>query len=257
VAPAANAAGWWSAPPTVLFACSDAESGIASCPAPISVTTEGAGQVVSGTATDRAGNSAGASVTINLDLTDPSVSCPPVPSFLLRETGATLTATVTDALSGPAAPTVSVAVSTGAVGLHSATVTGSDVAGRPTSVGCPYRTVYQVQAFAAPIDNPPTINTAKAGKTIPVAWRLTDATGAPVAEAGSFVSVTSGGTSCSSSDPTDDVEAYSGNSGLQYLGDGWWQFNWKTPSSFAGQCRVLRLNLSSGQDGPTAYFRFR
>lgn len=40
-------------------------------------------------------------------------------------------------------------------------------------------TFHNVQAFSPPIDNPPTINRANAGRTIPVKWRLTDAAGTP------------------------------------------------------------------------------
>ena len=42
----------------------------------------------------------------------------------------------------------------------------------------------------------------------------------------------------------DAVETCSGETGLQYLGDWYWQFNWKTLKSEAGQCRALTLTLS-------------
>jgi len=41
---------------------------------------------------------------------------------------------------------------------------------------------------------------------------------------------------------------------LQYLGDGTWQFNWKTPKNYAGQCRTLSLNLKDGVLTRTAAF---
>lgn len=72
----ANAAGWHNADVTVSFTCLDMESGIASCPAPVTVSTEGTAQVVSGTAIDNAGNSASTSVIINLDKTPPLLTCP-------------------------------------------------------------------------------------------------------------------------------------------------------------------------------------
>src|SRR5262245_45211925 len=59
---------------TVSFTCSDSTSGIASCPPPVTVTAEGAGQSVSGTATDKAGNSSSTSVTLNIDKTQPTVA---------------------------------------------------------------------------------------------------------------------------------------------------------------------------------------
>src|SRR5204862_3770258 len=45
------------------------------------------------------------------------------------------------------------------------------------SLSTKHATAYAVQAFAAPIDNPPVINVATAGRTIPVKWRLTDGSG--------------------------------------------------------------------------------
>lgn len=54
--PPPNSNGWNNTNVTVSFTCSDATSGVASCPPPRTVTTEGASQAVSGTATDLAGN---------------------------------------------------------------------------------------------------------------------------------------------------------------------------------------------------------
>lgn len=72
--PPPNTFGWNNTDVTVTFTCSDATSGIATCPNPITVTTEGANQVVSGTAVDRAGNRASASVTLNIDKTPPVIA---------------------------------------------------------------------------------------------------------------------------------------------------------------------------------------
>jgi hypothetical protein len=60
--PVANLLGWNNGPVTVSFACSDALSGVAECPAPVVVDSDGTGLSASGTATDRADNSAGATV---------------------------------------------------------------------------------------------------------------------------------------------------------------------------------------------------
>jgi hypothetical protein len=74
-APPANGSGWNNTPVTVSFTCSDAESGIASCPSPTVLSGEGANQNVTGTATDNAGNSASATVgPINIDLSGPSIT---------------------------------------------------------------------------------------------------------------------------------------------------------------------------------------
>jgi hypothetical protein len=110
------------------------------------------------------------------------------------------------------------------------------------------------------VDNPPTVNTANAGRSIPVKWRITDASGVGISDPASFVSLTSSSISCSSGDPQDTIETYSGSSGLQYLGNGNWQFNWSTPKSYAGSCRAMSLNLLDGPGtalGRTASFQFR
>ncbi|AEV85693.1 Neogenin [Actinoplanes sp. SE50] len=70
----ANAGGWYHDAPTVHFTCTDTGSGVASCPADIPVGTDGAGQVVTGTALDAAGNTAATSVTVNVDRTAPAIT---------------------------------------------------------------------------------------------------------------------------------------------------------------------------------------
>jgi len=57
----------------VTFVCTDAGSGIDICPAPMTLTTEGVNQLVSGTAVDQAGNTATATVSINIDTTSPTL----------------------------------------------------------------------------------------------------------------------------------------------------------------------------------------
>jgi hypothetical protein len=69
--PPANANGWNNSDVTVSFAAVDTLSGVAVVNGPVTVTTEGAGRVVSGSATDLAGNLTTGSITINLDKTPP------------------------------------------------------------------------------------------------------------------------------------------------------------------------------------------
>jgi hypothetical protein len=65
--------GWDNTDVTVTFTCSDALSGIASCPDPITIG-EGANQNVTGTAVDAAGNTAATSITLNVDKTGPMIT---------------------------------------------------------------------------------------------------------------------------------------------------------------------------------------
>jgi uncharacterized repeat protein (TIGR01451 family) len=66
--PAANANGWQNGNVTVSFAC----TGTTSCPSPVVVTTEGAGQAIDRTVSN-AGGSATAHVVLNIDKTAPVV----------------------------------------------------------------------------------------------------------------------------------------------------------------------------------------
>jgi hypothetical protein len=117
--------------------------------------------------------------------------------------------------------------------------------------------------FFAPIKNDGILNQANAGQSIPIKWRLTDLAGLPIDDPASFVSdggVTSVASDCTGPTGTDVIEEYAGTSGLQSLGNGNWQFNWATPKSYAGQCRIMRLNLKD-QEGitstRTAKFQFK
>jgi hypothetical protein len=72
--PGPNANGWNSGDVIVTFACSDAGSGVASCPAAATLG-EGANQSVSAPADDNAGNSSFATISgISVDKTPPTIS---------------------------------------------------------------------------------------------------------------------------------------------------------------------------------------
>ena len=74
--PLPNGSNWYNTAVTVSFTCADSLSGVQSCSPPATLSSEGMGLSVTGSATDRAGNSAAAVVGgINIDLTPPVVSC--------------------------------------------------------------------------------------------------------------------------------------------------------------------------------------
>jgi RHS repeat-associated protein len=106
VEPPPNPAGWHNADATVRFQATDNLSGIATVTDPVILTTEGSGQVVSGTAIDRAGNSSTMTVTVSLDKTAPSLHLTSPPDGTLRnDPQLTVAGAVSDALSGLAAVT--------------------------------------------------------------------------------------------------------------------------------------------------------
>jgi hypothetical protein len=117
---------------------------------------------------------------------------------------------------------------------------------------------YNFDGLYAPVDRPNTYNVSKAGQAIPLKWRLTDFLGNPVLTL-TTVTVKVNDASCSVGSTTDQVEEYaSGSSGLQNQGDGHYQFNWKTPGSYASSCKRLSLEFVPGYaEGPLAYFTFK
>jgi hypothetical protein len=252
--PAANGDGWNKGPVSVVFVCSDALSGIALCPDPLTFSSEGSDQQVTGSATDVAGNQAFATHTVSIDLTKPGIGftggCG---SNALLNHALSTDVAVTDALSGVASQSVpdgAQALDTTGVGAKSFEVTASDKAGNETAAACDYHVGYDFAGaggFQAPVNNPPVLNIAKAGSTIPVKWQLPDGLGGFLSSLAIVTSVQAQEVSCDALDDTlsDPIETVtSGASGLhfdpiqmQYI------YNWKTSSLWSQKCFVLLLTL--------------
>ena len=101
--PSPNGAGWNNTAVTVTFTCADSGSGVATCPSPVTVATEGANQAITGTAVDKAGNTAQATVTVNIDETPPVITATPAPAPNAagwNTTDVTITYVCSDSLSG-------------------------------------------------------------------------------------------------------------------------------------------------------------
>ena len=256
---------WTNQDVVVSFTCADAgtvQSGIKTdTVAGVTVSASGANQSVTNTGTclDRADN-AGNSTTvtdIDIDKIAPMVACNAA-SFLLNQPGAVVTATVSDGLSGPLSVTANSSADTSSVGSKTVSITGYDNAGNSTTVSCPYTVGYRFDGLYAPVDRPNTLNVSKAGQAIPLKWRLTDYNNDPVTILATVV-VSVSNVSCALGTSDDLVEELaSGSSGLQNLGDGYYQFNWKTPTSYAGSCKSLNLKLGDEviRTG-LAYFSFK
>ncbi|MDB4894001.1 MAG: hypothetical protein JWN15_263, partial [Firmicutes bacterium] len=139
----ANTNGWNNGDVTVTFTCTDAGSGIATCPDPVTLTAEGTGQHTTGTATDAAGNTASVTVdAVNIDKTAPEVTFAGDRTYTIDET-VTVTCTATDSLSGLAAepcaaPLVSAPAYRLGPGTHAVSVTATDNAGNTTSAATNY-----------------------------------------------------------------------------------------------------------------------
>jgi|CXWL01.1.fsa_nt_gi hypothetical protein len=105
---------------------------------------------------------------------------------------------------------------------------------------------YTFDGFYAPVDNLPALNSSKAGPAIPLKWRVTDDDDNPVTDL-SNVQVTVSSLTCPAGITPDAIEEQSsGKSGLQNLGDGYYQWNWKTSKAYASSCKTLNLDLGDG-----------
>jgi len=162
----------------------------------------------------------------------------------------------TDALSGVVPPsTGTISIDTSSVGtgkiLTIAAGTAIDFAGNQSLVvSVPYSVGYDFIGFLPPVDNPPTVNVVKAGRTIPVKWQLTDADGEFISSLSVVVynPLHYRLINCENGVSTDEVDATTtGATSLRYDStNNQYVFNWQTSSAFANKCYELLLNLDDG-----------
>jgi hypothetical protein len=135
-------------------------------------------------------------------------------------------------------------------------VTATDNAGNTTTRTVDYRIVWPLTAFQAPVDNPPVVNTVRAGRIVPVRFSLGGNRGSSVFAPG-YPRVTT--TSCPGSGPTDEIETtLSGNPRSLTYASGRYTYAFRTSSSWASRntCRVLTVRWADGQQR-SAVFRLR
>ncbi len=133
--PEANAAGWHQGAVTVTFECTDALSGVASCPDPAELIDQGAALTVPVAASDLAGNQANLDVgPIRIDFEGPQINAQITPAANadgVRALPVTIVFTCTDNLSGVAQCPDPVVIETSGLD-QSVTVESVDVAGNLT-----------------------------------------------------------------------------------------------------------------------------
>jgi hypothetical protein len=155
---------------------------------------------------------------------------------------------------------VTFTVSSLSVGIHTVSACYAGTTNfKPSDKSLSQQVQYKFDGLYAPVDRPNTLNASKAGQGVPLKWRLLNYRNEPVLDfsaAALGVAVTM--LPCDISAVVDAIEQYAGNSGLQNLGDGYYQFNWKTPPTYANTCRAIGLDLGEGTPrGPLAYFNFK
>lgn len=145
-------------------------------------------------------------------------------------------------------------------GLNTVCVRATDFWGNVGASNCFTLTVtYKFVGFHHPVDMHNWVNIAKAGKIIPLKWRLTDAAGNPITNASSFTGLVVNTVNCSTfaGKPTDAIEVYVHSSGLTYLGNGYWQYNWQTAPSSVNTCQTVYVTFNDGTQSPIARFKFK
>ncbi|WP_299444950.1 OmpL47-type beta-barrel domain-containing protein [uncultured Phycicoccus sp.] len=251
-----TASGWYSGPVTVTFTCTDALSGVATCPDPVVLTANGT-NTASGTATDKAGNTATAEVAdIRIDQEKPTLTTADVnvngATYTLGSVPAA-TCTATDAFSGLASCTV---MTTGGkangVGTFTYTATATDKAGNSRELTGTYRVIYRFDGFLQPINDTAhqvaaSTSIFKAGSTVPAKLQLKRADGTVVQATTAPVWLTPVKGSSMSAPVIESVYTESADSGSTYRYDsGQYIYNWKTGNAGGNYWRV-GVTLDDGQ----------
>lgn len=251
--------GWYVGTVGVKFTCSDALSGIAICPDDenITLSNNGAGQSVTRTATDTAGNVGTKTVSgINIDNENPSITDVNVAGeFYKLGTAPAATCTATDSFSGLLSCKVAVTGGTASgVGTFTYTATATDKAGNTSTQTGTYKVTYRFDGFLQPINDTAhqvgaSTSVFKAGSTVPVKFQLKDASGKAVqaAAAPAWLTPVSGAPMKLPVDET--VQTVAADSGSTYRYDTTAQqyiYNWKTPST-GGSYYQIGVKLDDGQ----------
>ena len=249
--------GWYVGPVTVTFTCSDALSGVATCPDPVTLTANGA-NTATGTATDKAGNTATATVSgINIDQENPTLTAADVNvqggTYTLGAVPAA-SCTARDSFSGLASCTVRVSGgnATG-VGLFTYTATATDKAGNISTLTGTYRVAYRFDGFLQPInDTAHQVGTStsvfKAGSTVPAKFQLKRLDGTLIQSAGAPVWLTPVKGSVTTAPVDETIYTASTDSGGTYRYDSTAQqylYNWK--SGTGGNYWRVGVTLDDGQ----------
>jgi hypothetical protein len=256
--------GWYNAPVGWTTTGSDATSGIDTCSTGTYSTPDGTGLSVSGTCTDKAGNTSApaASAAFKYDNTDPVVTASVSPNPVLLNGSASVTSGATDNLSGVAGSPSCGALDTSTVGSKAVTCAVSDNAGNTGSKTASYSVIFDFTGFFAPVNSPGHVsgvfNTMNAGQAVPLKFSLAGNQGLNIFAAGypKWVAISCG--TAEALDPILDGETVTaGSSSLSYSsGAGQYSYVWKTEKSWAGTCKRLQLKLVDNQTY-TADFKFK
>jgi hypothetical protein len=215
------------------------------------------------TATDNVGHvGTSNAVPVSVDSAAPvvSVTCPKVPlvknvPLLNKATWKATDEAGGSGLRSPASGGFQLDVKT--VGPRTATApTATDNVGHTSATAtCGYQVVYPFVGFFAPVDNFGIYNKVKAGSSVPVKFSLVGPQGLDVLKGAPVATKVA----CPSGVKVDGLEETASSktpAGLTYDSKtGLYQYTWKTPTTFAGTCQKLTVNLADGMSY-SALFQF-
>jgi hypothetical protein len=210
---------------------------------------------VAWTATDPAGESATSiqQVTV-VDTSAPSLTCPSDVSVVVGGSVVLGQAGVSDVVD-PAPSVSNDRPATFGPGRTTVTWRAEDHSENASTCQQHVNVSFPFVGFKAPVDNPPVVNTLKAGQAVPVKFSLLGDRGLGVLASGS---PSSRPVDCDISAPTDPIETTTtSQSGLQYdAASDTYTYVWKTDKAWAGTCRQLTVALTDGSTH-TALFQLR
>ena len=147
-------------------------------------------------------------------------------------------------------------ISTSSIGTKTFTVSAEDNAGNTSTKTVSYRVVWPLSGLFQPVDNPPVVNTVKAGKVVPMKFSLGGNRGTQVFASG-YPRTTP--VPCQTRPRTDEIEQTLSTSAstLSYR-SGVYTYAWRSQKAWASKyvCRKVVLRFKDGQER-TALFRLR
>ncbi len=147
-------------------------------------------------------------------------------------------------------------IDTGSIGTKSFTVTATDNAGNTSTRTVSYKVVWPLAGPFQPVDNPPVLNTARAGAVVPVRFSLGGYRGTQLFAAG-YPQTTA--VPCQARPRTDEIEqTLSGSASTLTYRNGVYTYAWRSQRAWASRfvCRKVVLRFKDGQER-TALFRLR
>jgi hypothetical protein len=132
-----------------------------------------------------------------------------------------------------------------ASGDYTVTLRGTDSNGNTaTATAIVHVVQYAFSGFVSPVDNPPTLNTGRAGRTYPVKW-LHTLNGVAVTDPASIVAIRFAPMNCGLAEADALETTATGSTDLRFdASANLWVYNWKTPSTPG--CYALTLTLNDG-----------